>query len=425
MREEGPRRAALVMVGTEMLALGARDTNSEFLKAELRELGYEVEQVSVAADDENLIAELVGAALRRSELVVVGGGLGPTGDDRTRQALAGALRAPLRHHAAAWERVAGWYRERGRSPGRRGRVQALVPRGARPLDNASGSAPGIWWSKRGRSLAALPGVPAEMEPMWREQVRALLPRGAGAPCVASFAVGGLPESEVDERLAELYRRRSLDLTVLAKSGHIEVHLRGRGEAGRARRAVEEAAALVRRRLRGRIFSEGGRTLEEVAGERLRGRSQTLSVAESCTGGMLGARLTSVAGSSAYFLGGVTAYSNAVKRRLLGVPASVLRLAGAVSAPCARAMALGARRRLGSDWALSVTGIAGPGGGTAGKPVGTVYLGLAGPGGSAAARRQRLLGDRESVRRRAAAAALLWLCRRLGSRGRGMRRGSGA
>lgn len=412
------------MVGTEMLALGARDTNSEFLKRELADLGFEVTLSSVAADVEGLIAALARGALARADLVIVGGGLGPTGDDRTRQALARALGARLRHDSDAWERIVRWYRGRGRTPGRGARLQALLPRGAEALVNPVGSAPGIWCERGRRRLVALPGVPAEMEAMWRQEVRPRL-AGTGRPIpVISFAIGGLPESDVDARLADLYRRPDLDFTILARTGHVEVHLRGRGDPARARRAVERAAAAVRRRLAGRIFAEGGRTLEQVVGERLRGRGETLAVAESCTGGLLGARLTSVAGSSDYFLGGVTAYADSAKRRLLGVPSAVLLRAGAVSAACARAMAEGARRRLGSDWALSVTGVAGPGGGTARKPVGSVFIGLAGPGPAQAARALRLAGDRETVRRRAVAAALLWLHERLGRSprsGRGARR----
>lgn len=411
------RRAELVMVGTEMLTLGARDTNSEFLKRELAALGYEVAHVSVAADDAELIAALARGALSRSDLVVVGGGLGPTGDDRTRQALARALGTRLRPDARAWGRIAAWYRARRRRPGRGARLQALVPAGAESVDNRLGSAPGVWWSRRGRVLVALPGVPAEMQAMWRREVRPRLEGARARAPSASFSIGGLPEAEVDARLADLYRRRHLDLTVLAKTGHIEVHLRGRGEPGRARPAVESAAAVVRRRLGTLIFAEGERTLEQVVGGGLRERGESVVVAESCTGGLLGARLTSVPGSSDYFLGGVTAYSDALKRRLLRVPETVLERAGAVSAACARAMAEGARRGLGGDWALAVTGVAGPGGGSARKPVGTVFIGLARRGEKAAARRLLLLGDRESVRRRAAAAALLWLCERLGGAGR--------
>jgi nicotinamide-nucleotide amidase len=405
-------RAELVMVGTEMLALGMRDTNSEYLKRELAELGYEVAQVSVVADDEALLAKVLGAAARRADLTVVGGGLGPTGDDRTRQALARALSVPLRLEARAWERVRRWYRARRRIPTRGARVQAMIPAGARSIDNPVGSAPGIWWKRRRRAIAALPGVPSEMESMWREQLRPLLGGTGALVPVASFSIGGLVEAEVDRRLADLYRRKDLDLTVLAKSGHIEVHVRAVGDPRRRQAAIEEAASRVRRRLGRRIFAAGGATLEQVVGERLRHRGESLAVAESCTGGLLGARITSVPGSSDYFSGGVIAYSDRVKRRALGVPAGVLRRHGAVSAAGAGALAEGARRRLGTDWAVAITGVAGPGGGTARKPVGTVYLGLAGRGRRPLSRRLRLFGDRASIRTRAAAAGLLWLHERL-------------
>jgi nicotinamide-nucleotide amidase len=404
--------AELIMIGTEMLALGMRDTNSEFLKRELAELGYEVRQVSVAADDEDLLRDLLRAALRRADLTVIGGGLGPTGDDRTRQALARALGVGLREDASSWERIRAWYRERRRVPKHGARAQALRPAGTLGVDNPLGSAPGIWWQRRGRRAVALPGVPSELMAMWREQVRPRLARAGGIRSQASFSVGRLPEAEVDARIARLYRRRQLDLTVLAKTDHIEVHLRARQAGAEGEREVARAARLVRRVLGANVYAEGESNLEQAVGERLSRRKETLAVAESCTGGLLAARLTSVPGSSGYFLGGVTAYADAVKRRMLGVPARVLRRHGAVSAACARALAEGARRRLGSDWALALTGVAGPGGGSAGKPVGTVFIGLAERGGRPRARRFHLSGDRAAIRQRAAAAALLWLDRRL-------------
>jgi len=414
------RRVELVVVGTEMLALGARDTNSDFLKPDLLELGYEPGLISIVPDEQERIVEVVRAALRRASLVVVGGGLGPTGDDRTRQALARVFGAGLRRDPRAWERVARWYRARGRFPGSGARLQALVPIGAESLDNPIGSASGIWWARGDRRVVALPGVPSELKAMWKEAVRPRLEAGGGSVPVASFSLGGLPEADVDARLAELYRRPDVEMTILAKTEHIEVHLRGKRASPAARRAVDRAAALVRRRLGRRIFAEGERTLEQAIGERLRERGETLAVAESCTGGLVGARITTVPGSSDYFVGGVTAYSNAVKRKVLGVPETILRRQGAVSAPCARALANEVCRRLGSDWGLSVTGVAGPGGGAPGKPVGTVFIGLARRGRRVSARALRLVGDRDSVRRRAAAAALLWLHRALGA-GPGARR----
>jgi nicotinamide-nucleotide amidase len=408
--------AELVMIGTEMLALGMRDANSEFLKRELAELGYEVRHLSVAADDEDLLCDLLRGALRRADLSVIGGGLGPTGDDRTRRALARALGVGLREDPRSWERIRAWYRERRRLPRHGARAQALLPAGARAIDNPLGSAPGIWWERGRRRAVALPGVPAEMMAMWRREVRPRLAGGTGARALASFSIGGLPEAEVDARIRSLYRRRGLDLTVLAKTDHIEVHLLARRPGAGGRREVEDAARRVRRLLGANIYAEGEVTLEQAVGERLRRRRERLAVAESCTGGLLAARLTSVPGSSDYFLGGVTAYADAAKRRLLGVPAALLRRHGAVSAACARSLAAGARRRLASHWALAVTGVAGPGGGSARKPVGTVFVALARRGARPRARRLVLSGDRDAIRRRAAAAALLWLDRRLRARG---------
>jgi nicotinamide-nucleotide amidase len=405
------------MVGTEMLALGVRDTNSEILKEDLLAMGYEVAAVSVVADELGVLSGLVRSALSRSHLTVIGGGLGPTRDDRTRVAVAAALGVPLRSSPHAWQSIRRWYDARGRRPGPGARRQAQVPRGAECLPNPVGSAPGIWWRGRGRSLAVLPGVPTEFERMWGDQVRPRLWRTAGEVPRVSFRIGGLTESEVDSRLAQLYRRTRLDVTMLAKTGFIEVHLRGRKADRPTRDAVQRAAAYVRARLGKAVFAEGSETLEQVVGRRLRERGETLALAESCTGGVLGARLTSIAGSSDYFRGGVIAYADEVKHRLLGVPQATLRRHGAVSAPVSRARAQSARRRLGCDWGLAITGVAGPGGGTAAKPVGCVFLGLAGSGRRPAVRRLKLVGTRETIRRRAAASALLWLYAQLRAGGR--------
>ncbi|MEE9218250.1 MAG: CinA family nicotinamide mononucleotide deamidase-related protein [Acidobacteriota bacterium] len=408
-------RAELIMVGTEMLALGARDTNSEFLKRELAAMGYEVAQVSVVVDDGSLIRDAVKAAHARSHLTLVSGGLGPTRDDCTRAAIAAALGAKLQHDDRAWASIRRWYQVRRRRPGPGARKQSQIPGGAESIDNPVGSAPGIWSSARGRTLVALPGVPAELEHLWRASVRSRLEKRQGPALLASFQIGGLSEAEVDRRLSGLYRHRGLDVTLLAKTGHIEVHLRARAPARQPERTLQRAVAVVRRRLGRCIFSEHQESLEQVVGNCLRQRGETLSVAESCTGGGLGARLSGVPGSSDYFRGGVIAYADSAKRALLRVPQEVLRRHGAVSAPTARALAEGARRCLRCDWGLAITGVAGPGGGTRLKPVGTVFLALARAGRHAVARRLRLSGGRETVRRLAVAAALLWLYSRIRGR----------
>ncbi len=400
-------RAELIMVGTEMLALGARDTNSDILKKDLATIGYEVVALSVVVDELEVLSGVVRTALSRSQLTLISGGLGPTRDDRTRAAIARALGTALRSDPLAWRSIRRWYEQRGKKPGPGARRQSQVPRGAESLDNPVGSAPGIWWQRRGSMLAAIPGVPSEFERMWTEQVLPRVPKITSGFALASFRVGGLTEAYVDSRLADLYRRRLLDVTVLAKTGGIEVHVRGKKTDRRAAAAVTRAAAYVRRRLGRAIFAEGEETLEQVVGDRLRERGETLAVAESCTGGALGALLTQAPGSSEYFQGGIIAYSDAAKRRLLQVPAATLRRHGAASAPVVRALAEGARRRMECDWGLAITGVAGPGGGTATKPVGRVFLGLAGAGRRTLFRRLQLSGSRESIRQRAAAAALLW------------------
>jgi nicotinamide-nucleotide amidase len=396
--------AGLLIIGSELLRYRRPDTNSTYLKQQLEELGHPVGAVVTVGDHERDIAWGLRQLLARHALVVATGGLGPTRDDRTVMAVARVLRrrpvrdrtlratiaAKLRHLPAAARRY-------------NLNRQSRVIDGARLLPNPRGTAPGQWLRRGRRVVILLPGVPRELEAIW---ITAVVPRlRAGRPAaVLRLRTVGLPESEVDRRLESLSRFRGLELTTIAQRWQVDVVLR-RGCGG-----LVEPLRAARRRLGAALFEVGDRDLSEVVGELLRARGWTVAVGESCTGGLLSHMLAAVPGASAYFLGGVVAYDNAVKRSALGVPARLLRTAGAVSVPVAAAMARGARSRLGADLGLGLTGIAGPSGGSPSKPVGLVHLALAHRAGLASAS-YRFRGARGEVQRQAALAALELLRRR--------------
>lgn len=406
-------KAALVCVGSELLA-GQVNTHQAWLSIRLRRLGFEVVGESSVPDDVAAIRAALTLALRQADAVIVCGGLGPTFDDLTRQAAAAALGRRLALRPALWTAIKKRFKRLPTPIPEENKRQAEVIAGATVMPNPNGSAPGQFLRTRGRTLVLLPGPPSEMYPMFETHVRARLKklhaRGLH-PAVFSARLSGIPESAADERLAPVRKRwPRARFTILASASEVSFHAL----------AMESSAAAARRtraRLRREILAavspfvhgEGEQTLESVLGDRLRRRRLTLAVAESCTGGLLGGRITSVPGSSSYFLGGVLAYANAVKVRVLGVPARLIARHGAVSAECAEAMARGVRRKLGADLGVAVTGIAGPDGGTADKPVGTVFIALDGPGRARTARRLDALGPREDVRRRAVAAALRLVC----------------
>ncbi len=406
--------AEIIAVGSELLTPERLDTNSLWLTAQLNGLGIEVVAKMVIGDDRPRLAQAVRAVWERSPLLIVTGGLGPTEDDVTREAVAEALGRELVFHPEILATIEERFRRAGRVMAEINRRQAYVIEGAEVLPNGVGTAPGQWIRESGRAVVLLPGPPGELKPMFSEQV---LPRlRAIAPPLAirtlSFRVAGIAESDLDQRIAPVYKRYAgLSTTVLAAPGDIQVHLRARCEdPSRAQALVEEAGRQIEAILGDRIYSSG-EPMEAVIGKLLAGRGATLAVAESCTGGLLAQRITSVPGSSAYFAGGFLVYSDAMKSALAGVPAELLREHGAVSEPVARSLAEGTRARISATYALAVTGVAGPGGGTEATPVGTVFIGLAGPEG-VSARRFRFLGDRDRVRAFAAQTAMDMLRRRL-------------
>jgi len=401
-------RAELLSVGTELLLGQITDTNAAYLARELAALGIDVFFKQTVGDNPERIQETLRLALSRADVVLITGGLGPTEDDLTVDAVAKALGEELIEDPAVVGHVRQFFAARGRTPTANVFKQALVPRSARVIPNTRGTAPGIHLERDGRMIFIMPGVPYEMETMMQEYVVPVLRARAGGEIIGSrvLRVTGEGESAVEMRIKDLLARTTPTIAPYAKLGEVHLRLTAKGTEETVARQIAEGERLVRERLGDLIYGTDEESLEEVVGRLLSSRSQTLAVAESCTGGLLAQRLTSIPGSSGYFLEGVVAYSNSAKTETLGVRAALLEAHGAVSAPAAEAMAQGIRARAGSTYALSITGVAGPGGGTAEKPVGLVYLGLA--TGDGAQHRRLTFGSqpgRTGIRHLAAQAAL--------------------
>lgn len=408
--------ARLLAIGTE-LALGQSvDTNSAWLAKRLAERGLRSQGHECVADDLDAIVDAFVRAASKADVVVATGGLGPTDDDLTRAAIARAAGVRLVEREEALRDVLAFFEARRRAMPERNRVQALMPEGARVLLNSCGTAPGIHIRIGRAEVFSLPGVPLEMRTMYETGVAPALPPVGGAVLRSrSVHTCGRPEAEVNDLLGELMKRgRNPEVGTSAALGEITVKINVEAaSAAEADRLIAETARVVGERLGDAVYGYDGESLAFSLGSLLKQRRETLAVAESCTGGLLGELLTDVAGSSAYFLGGAISYHNDAKRELLGVDGVLLEKHGAVSAPVAIAMAEGAARRLRADHALSITGIAGPGGGTAEKPVGLVYVGVAGKTGVEA--REFFLGadqPRDFIRQRAARGAINWLRTRL-------------
>ncbi len=410
--------AEIIAVGSELLTPARLDTNSLFLTDKLNALGVEVVAKAVVGDDVARLAESVRNALGRSAIVLLSGGLGPTEDDVTREAVARAINRELAYRPDLATDIEDRFRRMGRKMSEINLRQARLVAGAEALPNPNGTAPGQWIEDDGRVLALLPGPPPELEPMFVDQCLPRLERLVPKQVIRTrwYRVAGMGESDLDQLIAPVYKKYSNPVTtILAAPGDVQIHVRARcANEAEAEAILAEVGPPIEALLGDKIYSRNGQPLEAVVGELLNSRGATLSVAESCTGGLLAERITSVAGSSDYFLGGFLVYTNALKTALAGVGEGLLNQYGAVSEQVAEAMATGARDRTRSTFALSVTGIAGPGGGTEEKPVGTVVIGLAGPEG-ASARAFRFLGNRARVRTLATQYALDILRRALTSR----------
>ena len=422
-----PLTAETIAIGTELLIGGKSDSNSIFLAEELGKLGIEVRFKSVVGDIQSDIALALTQAVKRAGIVVMTGGLGPTVDDCTRDAVAQATGRGLEKRKEALEGMTARLVQWGRTPNPGQMRQTLIPSRATVLTNPVGSAPGfcLMWKKA--LIVVLPGVPREMAQMVVQEVIPILRawlaarKQPTAPIVRRvFHTFGLPEVDVDAKLKGLIPTGvPIDLGLLASPMGVLVSLTskpGAGKKGKKGDLLQSLEEQVRFRLRDWLFAEGHDTMEEVVGRLLAKQSLTLSVAESCTGGLIGHRLTQVPGSSTYLDRGIVCYSNRSKTELLGVPTSLLEKHGAVSAPVAAAMANGIRERSGTDIGLSVTGIAGPDGGTETKPVGLVFVGLDVGEGETITKDFRFHGDRHVIKQRSSQAALDLLRRWLIDRG---------
>lgn len=403
--------AEIIAVGSELVTPDRTDTNSLWLTARLNELGIEVHAKEIVRDDRRELAAIFSGALSRADLVVMTGGLGPTDDDLTREAVADALSLPLIEDPA----IVVWLRERFARRGLQmpeiNRRQAQVPRGATVLHNPNGSAPGLWIEIGDKVAVLFPGPPREIFPMFRDHVAPRLAERGGARRVRRrvLKLTGRGESHVDEVAEPVYgplRRAAIPIetTILATPGQIELHLVSAGtDIPAIDRALDNAVEALRNAIGSFVFSVDGRSLEAVVGELLRERGLRIAAAESCTAGLLLGRLTEVPGSSEWVIGGVVAYDNFVKVRELGVAEALLAAHGAVSEPVARAMAEGVRAKLGADIAVAITGIAGPSGGSEAKPVGTVVIAVAAE--TTTAKTSLFTGDRQMVRALSTAAGL--------------------
>ena len=407
--------AEIIAIGSELLTPEKTDTNSLWLTEKLNETGIEVKLKTIVGDDELRLEETIRDALRRSDIVISTGGLGPTEDDITRKISARAVGRDLVFKDELVQDLVERFRRWGREMPEINKRQAYVIEGAQVLPNPNGSAVGMSVELEGKLFVILPGPPRELKPMFENFVLPNLRQRAGEIFVKRrvLKVSGMGESAVDEKIAPLYREyKNPQTTILFNRTEVEIHLTAQaGAEEEADRLLEKVAAKIAETLGIAVFALNGETMEEVVGGLLRERGKTLAVAESCTGGLIAERLTEVSGSSGYFVEGVTAYANEAKIRTLNVPRDLIEKHGAVSAEVAEAMAKGMLERAQTDYALSVTGIAGPTGGTEEKPVGLVFVGFS-DGSETKSIKLNLPGDRHLIRWRASQAALDLLRRKL-------------
>ncbi|HEX6314906.1 MAG TPA: competence/damage-inducible protein A [Gemmatimonadaceae bacterium] len=410
----------IVTIGDELLLGETVDLNAVWLARELAAVGISVVRRTTVGDEAAAITDAVRAALDRTGAVITTGGLGPTSDDCTRPAIAALFGRELRHDDAIWEGLRALWRERGRSgePPDSNRQQALVPDGATVLANRHGTAPGLMLEdEKGRWVAMLPGVPREMRGLMTEELMPRLKARVGEPRVIrsiTLRTTGIAESQLPDLLGEFaggFGRVSLAYLPGQEGVDLRLTIRNVAQVD-ADQALREAAELLRPRLDRHWYADGSTDLAEVVIDACRARGITIAVGESCTGGLLATRLTSISGSSKAFLGGIVAYDNAVKTKQLHVEPDLIERVGAVSEEVARAMAAGVRRVLGSSIGVGITGVAGPEGGTPEKPVGLVWIAVD-MTGHQVAYGGRFIGDRSEIRFRATQAALNMVRRELG------------
>lgn len=410
--------AEIFAVGSEMLTPERVDTNSLYLTGELNNLGVEVVAKCVIGDHLERLRDAVRHALARAEILIVSGGLGPTEDDLTREAVAHALDRKLIFHQDISDALEQRFSRLNRKMAEVNKRQAFVIDGAAILPNDRGTAPGQWVEESGAVVILLPGPPHELKAMFERQCVPRLARIVPKLVIRTLClrVAGMGESDLDQLIAPVYKKYQNPVTtILAGAGDIQVHLRAQcATEADAGALLTEVAGPIELLLGDRVYSRNGDSLEAVVGELLRSHHASAAVAESCTGGMLGERFTSVSGSSEYFLGGFITYTNEMKIEMLGVAPEMLKEHGAVSKEVAEAMAIGARRRTKSTYALSVTGVAGPDSGNESVPTGTTFIAVADDAGTHVLKRQ-FLGDRTRNRNFASQLALDLLRRRITGR----------
>ncbi len=375
--------AEIICVGTELLLGDILNTNSQYLAQQLAALGIPHYYQTVVGDNLNRLHQAIAIATKRSSILIFTGGLGPTPDDLTTEAIATYFSTPLIEQPEIIEDIAQKFAQMGREMSPSNRKQALIPKGAAVLPNPTGTAPGmIWQPQAGLTILTFPGVPSEMERMWQETaVPFLKSQGWGQETIYSrmLRFRGIGESALAEKVAHLFNLTNPTVAPYAAQGEVRLRISAKAKSEAEAIALIEPVARQIRDIAGLdYFGADDDTLASAVGKLLKETGETLSVAESCTGGGMGEMLTSIPGSSDYFIGGIIAYANSVKISLLDVNAEDLERFGAVSASVAQQMARGVKQRLGTSWGIAITGIAGPGGGTDDKPVGLVYVGLATP-----------------------------------------------
>ena len=407
--------AEIIAIGSEMLTPFRVDTNSLWLTERLNSLGIDVKLKTVVGDDESRLEEAIRDALRRSEIIISTGGLGPTEDDITRKIFARVLKRHLVLNDEILERLRTRFARRNMPMPEINSRQALVMEGAEILANRNGTAPGMMIQEGKCTVVMLPGPPREMRPMFDEAIAPVLKERVGDLVILrrKFSIFGLTESRTDELASPVYLKfKNPVTTILFKDGQIELHLTAQArKSADAEKLLDELGGQLDEVLGEYIFSRRDETLEEVVGDLLRARGYTISTAESCTGGLVAGKITEVPGSSDYFLEGVVSYSNESKIRILGVPEAMIIEHGAVSEPVAKAMAEGVRKLANSTYGIGITGIAGPGGGTEEKPVGLVYIALA-DDTQTTVRKLIFPGDRQFIRTLAVNSALDLVRRRI-------------
>ncbi len=412
--------AEIICVGTELLLGDILNSNARYLAQRLAELGIAHYHQSVVGDNPSRIQQVMQVAIdRQASVLIFTGGLGPTPDDLTTATIAEFFQTPLVEHPAVVSDIEQKYAQRGRVMTANNRRQALQPQGAEILPNPLGTAPGMMWQPRpGLIILTFPGVPREMYRMWQDSaVPYLQANGYGQEQIFSTSLRfwGVSESALAEKVDRFIQMSNPTVAPYAGAGEVRLRIATKAATAQAAQAViDPVAAAIIELAAGHYYGTDSDSLASVVGELLVAKQQTLAVAESCTGGMLGKLLTDIPGSSAYFRGGVLAYANAVKIKMLGVAATVIEAQGAVSKAVAEQMAIGVRYQLGTDWGIGITGVAGPGGGSSDKPVGLVYIGLAGADGQVIAIEYRLSShfDRELIRQMSAQQSLDLLRRHL-------------